>query len=297
MVNTSDILPNTPRYLKVPLIFFNAMLWILGLLLIILGSVVLHELKNVSGSGLDINVGLSSGLIVLGVFILILTVVGSVVAYKEQLVGLIVYTVVMLILLICLIGVGGAAFSYRNDSDTVLEKAWIKATPVVQGKLETYFDCCGWGGQYYAPAVIKNNVNCLIPPPATVRRYTRQNPPTSGPTPEPTPEPTSEPTLEPTPEPTTEPTTEPTAAPNNTTPTNPPTEEPTSTPTQPPTLAPIPNTQTDDCKAVITDYVNNNLYIAGVSGVVIGVIEFVCMFLALYLIVRLRKNPHARSWD
>lgn len=28
MVNTSDILPNTPRYLKVPLIFFNAILWV-----------------------------------------------------------------------------------------------------------------------------------------------------------------------------------------------------------------------------------------------------------------------------
>lgn len=66
---------------------------ILGLLLIILGSVVLHELKNVSGTGLDINVGLASGLIVLGVFILILTVVGSVVAYKEHLVGLIVVSI------------------------------------------------------------------------------------------------------------------------------------------------------------------------------------------------------------
>lgn len=32
MVNTSDILPNTPRYLKVPLIFFNAMLWVCVLL-------------------------------------------------------------------------------------------------------------------------------------------------------------------------------------------------------------------------------------------------------------------------
>lgn len=28
MVNTTDILPNTPRYLKVPLIVFNVILWV-----------------------------------------------------------------------------------------------------------------------------------------------------------------------------------------------------------------------------------------------------------------------------
>jgi len=239
MVNTSDILPNTPRYLKVPLIFFNAMLWILGLLLIILGSVVLHELKNVSGSGLNINVGLSSGLIVLGVFILVLTVVGSVVAYKEQLVGLIVYTVIMLILLICLIGVGGAAFSYRGQSDTVLEKAWNTTTPPVRSKLEKFFDCCGWGGENYANATIKNNTQCLT--------YTSENTTTDN-----------------------------------------------STDI---VIIAHPNFAADDCKQVITDYVNNNLYIAGVSGVVIGVIEFVCMFFSLYLIVRLCRNPRSRSYD
>lgn len=48
------------------------------------------------------------------------------------------YTVIMLILLVCLIGVGGAAFSYRNESDTVLLKAWDTADGVVRGKLEHY---------------------------------------------------------------------------------------------------------------------------------------------------------------
>jgi len=247
MVNTSDILPNTPRYLKVPLIFFNAMLWILGLLLIILGSVVLHELKNVSGSGLDINVGLSSGLIVLGVFILILTVVGSVVAFKEQLVGLVVYTVIMLVLLICLIGVGGGAFSYRNRSDEVIEKAWNTSAPVVRTKLETYFDCCGWGGENYANATIKGGIECVhyVPTNTTIVNTTDPNNGTENVT----------------------------------------------------TWERIVNTDADDCEPTITDYVNNNLYIAGVSGVVIGVIEFVCMFFSLFLIVRLCRNPRSRSYD
>jgi len=249
MVNTSDILPNTPRYLKVPLIFFNAILWILGLLLIILGSVVLNELKDVKG--LNINVGLSSGLIVLGVFIIILTIVGSVVAFKEQLVGLIVYTIVMLVLLICLVGVGGAAFSYRDDADTVLNKAWAaEKDGSIKGHLETHFDCCGWNGTDAANATLKSGVQCLLSDSTRNGPYEYFNE-------------TSNTTVE----------------------------------FYNYTYFWRINPATSDCKPVISSYVREKLYIAGVAGVVIGVIEFVCMFFSLYLVVRLCRNPRSRSYD
>jgi len=243
MVNTSDILPNTPRYLKVPLIFFNCVLWILGLILIIVGALALNQLKNVSG--LNINVTLPSGIIVLGVFIMILTIVGCVVAYREQLVGLIAYTIVILILLICLIGVGGAAFTYRNQTGSLLTTAWAKADPTIQAKLEIFFTCCGWGGANFANATLKNGETCMV---------------------------------------------------NNTfnqTHVDETTEEATWLVVN----ELVFNTNTSDCQPTITNYVRSNLYVAGVAGVVVGVIEFVCMFFSLYLIVRLCRNPRSRSYD
>lgn len=74
----------------------------------------------------------------------------------------------------------------------------------------------------------------------------------------------------------------------------------------------IANYDAPDCSSVITNYVSDRLYVAGVAGVVIGVIEvcffpaflfvlicfqFVCMLFSLFLIVRLCRNPSARSYD
>jgi len=244
MVNTSDILPNTPRYLKIPLIFFNCVLWILGVVLIALGGWVLSQLKNIHS--LNINVTLPSGLIVLGVFIIVLTIVGCVVAYKEQLIGLIAYTVVMLILLVCLIGVGGAAFSDRSSTDNLLNSAWKNADDGVRGTMERYFACCGWGGENdtYANATLKDDTTCFLS-----YTYNQTN----------------------------------VSADGNIT-----FHDVTEW---------VPNFNATDCQSTIQDFVNERLYVAGVAGVVIGVIELVCMSFSLYLIIRLCRNPRSRSYD
>jgi len=304
MVNTSDILPNTPRYLKVPLIFFNLVLWILGVILIALGGWALNQLKNVDG--LNINVTLPSGLVVLGVFILILTIVGCIVAYKEQLVGLIAYTIIILILLICLIGVGGAAFSYRGQTGDLLTKAWTTADDGVLEPLERYFDCCGWGSANasFANATLHDGTTCLIPHERIVPDNITN--PTAGPTT--TSGSTSDATA------TTSDAT--TAAATSGTTTSAATSDATtsaattaatmdssaSSTTNPPNGTHIvvdylPNKNTSDCQPIITDFVNDRLYVAGVAGVVIGVIEFVCMLFSLFLIVRLCKSPRSRSYD
>jgi len=235
MVNTTDILPNTPRYLKVPLIVFNVILWILGIILIALGGVALNELKKIEALE---NVSIPAGLIVLGVFLLVLTIVGCVVAYKEKLVGLIFYTILILILLICLIGVGGGAFTYRKNADPPLAKAWQAVGSGARISVQNYFDCCGWDDGVndtrtelgYVPNVQSGNP-CIL------------------------------------------------GFVNDT------------------DHTPIVDLNKPPCHGKVVDFVQDNLYLAGVAGVVIGVIEFICFLFALFLIIRLCRSPRSRSYD
>jgi len=187
--------------------------------LIALGGYSLHELKDLSGIE---DISIPAGLIVLGVFILILTVVGCVVAYKEKLVGLIFYTIVILILLICLIGVGGGAFAYRKNTQAPLAVAWKNAGDGQRNYVQNRFGCCGWDDT-------GNNT----------RSFTGSNCVVNG----------------------------------------------------------TANVDLPPCDGLLVDYVQDNLYIAGVAGVVIGVIEFVCMLFSLFLIIRLCRSPRSRSYD
>jgi len=232
MVNTTDILPNTPRYLKVPLIVFNVILWILGIILIALGGVALDQLKKIAALE---SISIPAGLIVLGVFLLILTIAGCVVAYKEKLIGLVFYTILILILLICLIGVGGAAFTYRNNAEAPLATAWNRVGSA-RISAQNYFDCCGWdmnNGTIIDLGYVYPNTN------PCVSGYTDTN-----------------------------------------------------------TTSPMPIVVSKQvCHSVIVNFVQSNLYIAGVAGVVIGVIEFICFLFALFLIVRLCRSPRSRSYD
>ncbi|EGG19592.1 tetraspanin family protein [Cavenderia fasciculata] len=234
MVDTSDLLPKTPRYLKVPLIILNAVLWVLGIILISLGGYASSKLSNLKEL---INISLPVGIIVIGVFFVILTIVGCVVAYKEKLVGLVVYTVFMLILLVCLIGVGGGAFTYRNDAETPLLKAWNLATHSEKGLMEDYFVCCGWSAEVITTS---KNVSGIYDPCLT---YAPENDPT-------------------------------------------------------PTVR--NSTYGPDyawCGETIVDFVQKNLYIAGAAGLSIGIIEFIAMLFALFLIVRICNSPRSKSYD
>ncbi|EGC38634.1 hypothetical protein DICPUDRAFT_93791 [Dictyostelium purpureum] len=161
MVDTSNLLPSTPRFLKVPLIGLNLILWILGLVLIIIGGVATSFLSNFKDftnasnakSALsNLTTSVPAGVIVIGIFFFLLTLAGCYVAYKEKLVGLVIYCVLMLVLLVILIGISGKALTLHNDDvlPTVGDN-WIiisnkndeKSIKVING-LEKFLECCNW---------------------------------------------------------------------------------------------------------------------------------------------------------
>jgi len=315
MVNTSDILPNTPRYLKVPLIFFNAILWILGVILIALGGYSLKQLQQVQTL---VSITVPAGIIVLGVFIVVLTVVGCVVAYKEKLVGLIFYTVVMLILLIALIGVGGGSFTYRSEVPSVLQKAWVaaEATPNILGLLQYQFQCCGW-----ATGDNSSMANATSGPGLNYCVSTNANGTVTGP---------CTPTFNQTTGKVIGEDWENCTTCNSTNGTtlelffcpdtnlnehqgdnvvlpNYPNETfncntrlwgiPVYECAGPGTVSAYNPKGLTGCANEITPFVEDRLYIAAVAGIVVGVIEFVCMLFSLFLIIRLCRSPRARSYD
>ncbi|KAM9999855.1 hypothetical protein ACTFIZ_008312 [Dictyostelium cf. discoideum] len=151
-----EYLPSTPRYLKVPLIVLNVILWLLGLVLVIIGSICvgffsnfkdLQKVGGVSESIKSISVSLPAGVLSIGIFFMVLTVAGCIVAYKEKMVGLVFYTILMLVLLVVLIGIGGEALTYHNaDIGTEVEDNWKNISKSNQSavitRLEKFFECC-----------------------------------------------------------------------------------------------------------------------------------------------------------
>jgi len=100
-----------------------------------------------------------SGLIVLGVFMLIVVVLGFVGMTKKHKGMLIAYIVLMLILIICEFGVGGGAIALRNDLPTKLKEAWDNSTDENRNQFQKDFECCGWENADDFPGTSCLNVN------------------------------------------------------------------------------------------------------------------------------------------
>ncbi|KAM9983745.1 hypothetical protein ACTFIY_000468 [Dictyostelium cf. discoideum] len=162
MVNTRDFLPKTTHYLKVPIIGLNAILWLLGLVLIVVGSVCISFFSNfkefTKESGYknalsNLTTSAPTGVLVIGIFFILLTLVGCFVAYKEKLVGLVLYTMLMLILLVVLIGIGGKALTLdKEDAVSVIGTSWVQISNSLKNstitKLEDFLECCCWSESY-----------------------------------------------------------------------------------------------------------------------------------------------------
>jgi len=136
--------------IRVPLIGFNCVLWVLGVVLIFIGGYAFYELKDLKQIA---NFTVPVGFVVIGVFITVLTIVGCVVGFKGKLKGLIVYTILMFVFFVALFGVGLYAFDSRDKAPELLQTAWAHASDQQRILIENYFlsstgngtvPCCGW---------------------------------------------------------------------------------------------------------------------------------------------------------
>jgi len=119
----------------------NAVFALFAILFIAIGGAAI---KALSKYDLLYKNSIPSGLVVLGVFMLIVVVLGFVGMTKKHKGMLIAYIVLMLILIICEFGVGGGAIALRNDLPTKMKQAWNNATDANRNTFQDDFKCCGW---------------------------------------------------------------------------------------------------------------------------------------------------------
>ena len=90
---------------------------------------------------------LPSGIIVLGVFIILVSFVGCFAAYRESRLFLAVYFGFLLIFVIILFAVGIAVYSQKDQADKYMSQGWCTAQAAgdfgVIRDIQNYFQCCG----------------------------------------------------------------------------------------------------------------------------------------------------------
>ena len=98
---------------------------------------------------------------VLGVFILLLSLLGLVSAYRESRAFLLVYFLFLLLLTLILFFVGIAVYVERNNAASYITQGWNTASPDLKQSLESIFQCCGCCTNAYV-----NDSTCSISTPA-----------------------------------------------------------------------------------------------------------------------------------
>jgi len=133
----------------------NAVFALFAILLIAIGGVAIKALSKYEFFYKN---SIPSGLVVLGVFMIIVVVLGFVGMKKKHKGMLIAYLVLMLILIICEFGVGGGAIALRNDLPSTLQVTWDNSTDENRNVFQTDFACCGWEDPDDFPGS-----NCFVP--------------------------------------------------------------------------------------------------------------------------------------
>jgi len=133
----------------------NAVFALFAILLIAIGGAAI---KALSKYDFFYKNSIPSGLVVLGVFMIIVVVLGFVGMKKKHKGMLIAYLVLMLILIICEFGVGGGAIALRNDLPSTLQVTWDNSTDENRNVFQKDFVCCGWENPDDFPGS-----NCFIP--------------------------------------------------------------------------------------------------------------------------------------
>jgi len=152
------------KCLKGLLVALNVLFLIFGCVLMGIGSVAYNRrVGSLSGTTLPI------GIVVLGVFIMFMSFLGCVSAWRESRIFLGLYFFFLSIFTFLLLVVGLAVYVKRNEAGYYMSKGWEAAfNPIDNGvinALQITFECCGlytyndtWAG---VPCPVPSYVQCL----------------------------------------------------------------------------------------------------------------------------------------
>jgi preprotein translocase subunit SecG len=130
------------RRMKAFLIVWNILLFIFSCVLMAYGSYALStNLKGQVGS--VARTTLPAGVVTLGVFLFFLSFLGCISTWKELNIGLALYFIILFIMVVLLLGVGGAVLAKKKDARNMISDGWQDASTDLKCEVQQYFRCCG----------------------------------------------------------------------------------------------------------------------------------------------------------
>lgn len=116
----------------------NAVFMIFGIVLCAVGSYALNnKVAVLAGQTLP------QGIIVVGAFLMLLSLIGAASAWKEFRLGLGLYFFFISIMTVILFAVGIAVYVKRDQADVYIAKAWAASSVDTKDSLQAAFSCCG----------------------------------------------------------------------------------------------------------------------------------------------------------
>jgi len=126
----------------------NIIFALFAILLIVLGGVAVKELNDYSFVA---KVSIPAGLIVLGIILLFIIFLGVFGSFKKSTKLLAAYFVLLFLFIICEFGVGGGAYTLRDQIPDTLDRSWAGLNDIDKNALQKYWQCCGWNDPWDAP--------------------------------------------------------------------------------------------------------------------------------------------------
>jgi len=165
------------RCMKGTLIIQNIIFLIFGIVLCAVGASALNNQVNAI-----VGATLPNGIIAVGVFIILLSLMGFLSAWLESRLGLQIYFGFVLVLALILIAIGVAVYIAQSNSNTFVAQAWTSSGPDVKQSLQNVFGCCGlvtWNDSALpCPSGLIPPPPTTVAPPVTATTANTTRPPT-----------------------------------------------------------------------------------------------------------------------
>jgi len=128
--------------LKTATVVFLVLMLVFSVILIGVGA---GGIQTLSGFDTILKVTVPAGVIVLGIFLLISTILGLVGIYQKKGKVFAAFLFFLFILIICQFGVGGGAYTWRSQIPTQIEASWrYSLSDNDRNSIQQQFYCCGW---------------------------------------------------------------------------------------------------------------------------------------------------------